>query len=238
MRKSVLIMFALTLLPAYLFAVDGQVLINQSTVMAAGGFPYTITQAGSYKLSGNLTVDQNTTAIVVAHDNVSIDLNGFTIGGPNMCVLGQFNVSCTYTTGGNGIDAGFSMGLTVTNGTISGMGQFGINVAGGFGGNRIDSVLLTNNGSHGIKMSANALIDRCRILLNGGYGVYANGAGGSVQRSLVSFNLSNGLGLSGGWTYSQNNLSSNGLSFIYSVTGGVNQGQNMCSGGPCPGAVF
>jgi hypothetical protein len=38
------------------FAVDGVVLINQSTVMAAGGFPYKITQPGSYKLSGNLAV--------------------------------------------------------------------------------------------------------------------------------------------------------------------------------------
>jgi len=36
---------------------EGVVLINQSTVMAAGGFPYVITQPGSYKLSGNLTLN-------------------------------------------------------------------------------------------------------------------------------------------------------------------------------------
>ena len=29
------------------FAIDGQILINQATVNAAGGFPYKITQAGA-----------------------------------------------------------------------------------------------------------------------------------------------------------------------------------------------
>jgi hypothetical protein len=57
------------------FAVDGQVLINQSTVMAAGGFPYKITQPGSYKLSGNLVVASSTDGIDISVSNVSIDLN-------------------------------------------------------------------------------------------------------------------------------------------------------------------
>jgi hypothetical protein len=35
------------------FAVDGTTLINQATVPSAGGFPYHITQSGSYRLSGN-----------------------------------------------------------------------------------------------------------------------------------------------------------------------------------------
>lgn len=77
------------------FAVDGVVLINQSTVMAAGGFPYIISQPGSYKLSGNLTMNTTQTgnyigncgglpspcdlAIGIGTSNVSLDLNGFTI---------------------------------------------------------------------------------------------------------------------------------------------------------------
>jgi len=62
------------------FAVDGQVLINQSTVMAAGGFPYRITQPGSYKLSGNLSAPVNVSAIKFDTSNATLDLNGFTIG--------------------------------------------------------------------------------------------------------------------------------------------------------------
>lgn len=71
---------ALLLLTApSVFATDGQILINESTVSTAGGYPYRITQPGSYKLSGNLTATPNTPAILLTSSNVSIDLNGFTI---------------------------------------------------------------------------------------------------------------------------------------------------------------
>jgi hypothetical protein len=62
------------------FAIDGQILINQSTVMASGGFPYRITQPGSYKLSGNLTAPLGVSAIKFDASNVTLDLNGFNIG--------------------------------------------------------------------------------------------------------------------------------------------------------------
>ena len=39
MRKTVLVMLAMALVPFCAFAVDGVVLINQSTVNAAGGLP-------------------------------------------------------------------------------------------------------------------------------------------------------------------------------------------------------
>jgi hypothetical protein len=73
-----LLVAALLLVATPAFAIDGQVLINQSTVLASGGFPYRITQPGSYKLTGNLSV-LNQSAIVIAVNRVSIDLNGFTI---------------------------------------------------------------------------------------------------------------------------------------------------------------
>jgi len=87
MRKTVLLALAIALVPACLFAVDGQVLINQSTVMAGGGFPYRISLPGSYKLSGNLTMTTTVggniggidVAIAIASSQVTLDLNGFTI---------------------------------------------------------------------------------------------------------------------------------------------------------------
>src|SRR5437016_2169688 len=87
MTKILLIILAVALAPCA-FAVDGQVLINQSTVMAAGGFPYFITTPGSYKLSGNLTMSTTLfgnyfavwdIAIAIASSNVTLDLNGFSI---------------------------------------------------------------------------------------------------------------------------------------------------------------
>jgi hypothetical protein len=67
-----------------LYAVDGVVLINQSQALAgnitpgdAPGFPVTISQSGSYRLTGNLIIpDANTTAIQITAENVTLDLNG------------------------------------------------------------------------------------------------------------------------------------------------------------------
>src|SRR5438046_155584 len=93
-----------------LYAVDGVVLIDQNRALAGGvtpgdapGFPVTLSVAGSYRLSGNLTVpDENTNAIVVSADNVTIDLNGFSILGPVVCSGNP--VSCNFTTGtGTGV---------------------------------------------------------------------------------------------------------------------------------------
>src|ERR1022692_224651 len=83
-------------------AVDGVVLISQVQALAgnvtpgdAPGFPVTISVPGSYRLSGNLTVpDQNTTAIQIAADNVTIDLNGFSILGPTVCTGTPAVTSC------------------------------------------------------------------------------------------------------------------------------------------------
>lgn len=64
------------------WAVDGVVEINQAVVEAAGGFPYVITEPGSYVLTGNLAVDaDNTDGIQVRVEHVYIDLNGFVIQG-------------------------------------------------------------------------------------------------------------------------------------------------------------
>src|SRR5436853_6750224 len=97
MNKS---LFLLALIPFQAFAVDGVVLINQSTVMAAGGFPYIITQPGSYKLSGNLTMSTTTTgnysgldiAIGINSSGVVLDLNGFSIivNNNNQTILHNF----------------------------------------------------------------------------------------------------------------------------------------------------
>jgi hypothetical protein len=86
MKRTLPVLLAL-IAPA-LFAADGQVLINQSTVNAAGGFPYHIKTAGSYKLSGNLLAPLDKEAIVIEANEVVLDLNGF-------------NVSCTYDDANN-----------------------------------------------------------------------------------------------------------------------------------------
>ena len=76
---------AATILVAPAFAVDGTTLINQATVTGSGGFPYHITQSGSYRLSGNHLIAPNTTAIIISAASVTLDLNGFLIGCSGAC---------------------------------------------------------------------------------------------------------------------------------------------------------
>lgn len=104
-------------------AVDGVIEINQVRADAGGvtpgdapGFPVTLSQAGSYRLTGNLTVpDRETTAIQVTSDDVSIDLNGFALLGPN--IANGF---------GRGVSASGRTNIQVRNGTIRGMGERGL----------------------------------------------------------------------------------------------------------------
>ena len=80
-------------LPA--LAVDGVLEINQTCALTgcfsgdAAGFPVTLSETGSYRLTGVLTLsDSDETGILVTADDVSIDLNGFGIQGPNQCTGG------------------------------------------------------------------------------------------------------------------------------------------------------
>ena len=116
MRNTVLLIGAIALLSASAWAVDGQVLINQSTVMSSGGFPYHITQTGSYKLSGNLVAPLNQQAIQIIASNVTLDLNGF-------------NVTCNFDANYPRVfqfsclgDGGYGVGasdVSIRNGTVT-----------------------------------------------------------------------------------------------------------------------
>jgi hypothetical protein len=85
--SAILCVALLTLSTRAAFAVDGIVLIDQNRALAgnvtpgdAPGFPVTITQPGSYRLSGNLSAGA-ADGIVVAADDVTLDLNGFNLRG-------------------------------------------------------------------------------------------------------------------------------------------------------------
>ena len=87
---TVLVLTIALFASARAYAVDGVVLIDQNKALAGNvtpgdtaGFPVTISQPGSYRLSSNLTVPNATTsAIQITSHGVSLDLNGFSIIGP------------------------------------------------------------------------------------------------------------------------------------------------------------
>lgn len=109
MKNTVLFLLVVAALSGLASAVDGVTLINQATVNAAGGFPYKITSSGSYKLSGNVSVPFGVNGFLINADNVTFDLNGFTISG-----TAQGYASAFYGTG--------RQHIRISNGIVTGIG--------------------------------------------------------------------------------------------------------------------
>jgi hypothetical protein len=143
MRIRVLIVLAMGLLSTYALGVDGVTLINNATVMAAGGYPYVISIPGSYKLSGNLTnIPLGTSGIQITANNVTLDLNGFSILGQASAGsdIGISNVNSSHTT--------------VMNGTVSGFDE-GIKLG---SSSRVENVHVTNQSGAGIEVGSTSIV--------------------------------------------------------------------------------
>lgn len=195
-------------------AVDGLVLIDQARALAGSvtpgdtpGFPVTISAPGSYRLSGNLTVpDENTRAISVTADNVSIDLNGFAILGPVTCTGNP--VSCSPTGTGDGINVeGIASSISISNGEIRGMGSSGISVGSSGAVVKVSDVRVLQNGWVGM-IIANGLVTGCTATTNGTTGIAVSGTG-TVIGNQVTHNGTNGIQVNSGLV-SQNTCVSNG----------------------------
>lgn len=239
------------------FAVDGVVLIDQNKALAGNvtpgdtpGFPVTISQPGSYRLSGNLTVpDANTTAIVIAPDvvGVTLDLNGFAIIGPTVC--GGFPIACAPLGNGNGVFSADGRAGSVRNGTIIGMGSTGVSLGGA--GSSIENVTATSNGGHGIYvalgtathnrviknrlngvLATNALVTLTFASQNGGAGIGGNDSL-FTQNTLV---VNGGVGIAASNSaFSNNQFSSNNGGAANPQFSGRNAiGPNGCDGNTCP----
>lgn len=245
--RTISIVAALLLLPTAVFAVDGVVLIDQNKAMAGNvtpgdtpGFPVTISQPGSYRLDSNLTLpDIFTTAILVHADNVTIDLNGFSIIGPSTCPVGN----CAFSV--SGIDASSTVNnFTVKNGMIRGIQGAGINVLGSAA--HIEKVLVSNS-KFGI--IASGTISDCIVQQNydgivfgedgnlasitnvvayGNSNIGIEGFAGRVSNSVFLSN-SFGLYLVGGYFGNLFNANSQDI-----AGSSLNMGQNVCNGALCP----
>jgi hypothetical protein len=206
------------------FAVDGVVLINQSTVLAAGGFPYKITQPGSYKLSGNLVVSAaSTDGIDINVSNVTVDLNGFTISGPVTCSSAP--PSCEGTAGaGITIGAVAEKNLTVRNGSVVGF-QTGVDLC--CINELIEEIHASGNSGNGIQIGSGVL-RRSTSSVNGGSGIYATYS--TVMENVSSYNAL--YGLAGDQVaYGGNSFNFNVA--LTSVASPVSQGNNSCDGTAC-----
>ncbi len=206
----------------------GITLINQDLALAGGvtlgdtpGFPVTLSESGSYILTGNLIVDRNTTGIFVSADNVTIDLNGFAIIGPGFPGFGRgveveniFNLIIFSNT-------------TVVNGTIQGVGSTGVRLANSA---RVENVRVTGAGLAGIDVSSGSTVTGNTAVNNGDDGIRA-GSGSTVTGNTAVNNGDDGINVGSGSTVIGNTAVDNGDDGINAGSGSTVTGNTAVDNG-------
>ena len=203
---AVMLLFAFSL-PA--FAVDGVIEINQAKAVAGSvtpgdspGFPVTISASGSYRLTGNLTVSATTAdAIEIGANDVTVDLNGFTISGPGNGT-------------GRGIDFHTSAGVTVIDGDIQNIGSDGIGSDNSawysYAKNmHIKNIRALGNGGKGIQVGDTSMVSGSIVQGNADFGILA-GDNCTVIGNIAKSNGKDGISVRTGCTVIHNTSSDNG----------------------------
>lgn len=215
----------------------------------SGGFPVTITEPGSYRLSGNLDVSSlsDTDVIQVQASNVTLDLNGFAIIGPVTCTDTPVT-SCTPSSG-NGIGVlvdGLLSNIFLGNGSIRGMWSRGIdcrsacnignikafeNRINGIEADSGDSAVMesvsSRNGGMGIDVIG--IARNCLASGNGFVGIFA-GQGSTVVDSTAERNGTRGIQASRS-TIQGNTAIFNGSEGIFANGGSTVSGNTARSNG-------
>lgn len=181
-----------------------QALAGNVTPGDAPGYPVTISVPGHYVLKGNLQVPSTTGGIHATVGGVTLDLNGFTVGGPGTCSQGTNNVvTCTHyalaSTADRNALSGIrfaGLGNTVRNGTVRGFRGHGVsggdtvlenlvlhdNRYAGFSSwavsyvSRVSGTRILRNGDHGVHSGAYLIFERSAAIKNGGDGLHVSGA--------------------------------------------------------------
>jgi parallel beta-helix repeat protein len=156
----------------------------------------TIDQPGSYYLATNLVANSPAGVISITADNVSLDLNGFSIiGGPS---------------NGNGISISTAAdNVQVFNGTIRDCPHLGI-YAGKATRCAFRDLVILGNGADlalyaGLNAGSGAIVENCRIENNDHIGLWVS-SGGKVVGNTISDNATKGLYITGTGNYVADNI--------------------------------
>lgn len=246
-----------TIAPISASASDGILELNAACVVAGcfpgdtPSLPIQITSSGSYQLTSNLrTSSADQTIIVISSDNVTLDLGGFTIDGPNFC-LNPRTSPCTRS--GNGIGIEVTPGsehITIRNGHINGTGASGIQFTGG--PSLIHDLTVEHAGGDCIQVGFGAHVHGNSVRRCDGNGIRSS-TYGNIHHNLANATSSSGFRSSGGGSLFADNVAydngDHGLDLTTSdgyrsnvlrandneeVSGGGNLGSNLCDFALCP----
>jgi parallel beta-helix repeat protein len=155
---------------------------------------YTIDTSGSYYLTTNLIASSYLSGITITADNVTVDLNGFSIMGSS--------------TKASGIKMNDRNNVVVRNGTIRDCAYFGI-LAYRTSGCQFKNLRIIGNGRvsssyDGINAGTNTTISGCFIKANGS-GIEVDGESKIVENQILD-NADDGLKLNGSNSYIADNI--------------------------------
>jgi hypothetical protein len=225
---------ALMLAARSTYAVDGVVLIDEAAVLAGGitpadgpGYPVTISEPGSYRLSENLKVPAGVSGFWIETDDATLDLNGFTILGAGP---------------GSGFADGifiFGNNVEVRRGTVREFGRHGIfsrNAGKCFDCIDAEGVRIVDVRAIGNRLeSQGGLVEGCSAHTNGNAGINGQGNGTLVKNSVARNNKTYGfIGSSNTGLRSNVATANNGGDLNPQMLGGVNLGENLCGTAVCP----
>lgn len=155
--------------------IEPRIAINADNTPGDANSVFRISQPGSYYLTANVLGQAGKNGIEIAADNVTLDLNGFTLDGQNLAgALSGVTVE------------GLVLLNVVKNGLVVRWPGSGINLDGAAAdpGKRIENIIARGNGSNGINGGDSCTIVDCVAIGNTGTGIIASTA--STIRSCVA----------------------------------------------------
>ncbi len=124
--------------------------------------PYTITQPGSYYVTGNLTGVAGQNGITIVSDYVTLDLSGFTLTG--------------VPSSWNGVEvSGIRRGIAVRNGTLRNWELSGLQAVAAQGG-VFEDLIAAWNAQYGLYAGSGSTLSNCAARSNGKAGILADQA--------------------------------------------------------------
>lgn len=250
--------------PGILWAGDGALEINQACVQGGcyaedtgTGFPVFIQSSGVYRLTSNLVVSDGSRAIsaFAVSGQVTIDLNGFSIIGPNSCD-GKPVTNCSGPSSVSGVNTSGDTTFVIRNGRVSGFGR-GVSCQGAC---EIESMEISYNSSYGVTQGLGGndeglVVRHSTFKSNGGNPIGNGGEGALVMDSVFRWNAEGPAVVNGSFldnvvsnNGSQSYFGPGGTDAINSIlsrnffveshagdpfTGGVSNNDNVCNGSSC-----
>ncbi len=171
--------------------------------------PATISQPGSYFVTKNLTGVSGQFGISVTTDNVTIDLNGFSLVG----TAGSLDA----------IELGPGLkNVVVRNGTITSWPGIAINAQSAEGGRYEDLTIVANSGG-GIVAGPASIVRNCVVKANGGNGIAINqpltSDASVVEHCVAEGSVLDGIQISNNVTVRDNNVVENNIG-IHAINDG------------------